>query len=105
MTAAGKETSGSGQLSGKIREIEVEERKKRSRFDGNAWFEQQVRTRTRNALTARGVKASAHSQAYRDEYARQLALFRAERAEIKERRRKKYAEREKKRLNAGRTGV
>ncbi|MCR4805358.1 MAG: hypothetical protein K5981_06845 [Clostridia bacterium] len=80
------------------------ENERRCRFDGNAWFLNQVRCRTRAALNARGSRAKADSSEYKAEYARQLKLFRAERAEVKQRRRKKFQEREKNRLNAGRTG-
>jgi len=60
-------------------------------FDGAAWFDQQVQRRTRAALNERGSTASTKSREYRTEYARQLKLFRAERAEVKRRKREKYA--------------
>ena len=60
-------------------------------FNGAAWFDHQVQKRTRNALTERGSTASTKSREYRTEYARQLKLFRAERAEVKRRKREKYA--------------
>lgn len=55
------------------------------RFDGAAWAIQQVRFRTRAALKDRGSRASTRSREYQAEYQRQLALFRAERAEKKKR--------------------
>ncbi len=61
------------------------------RFNGAAWFDQQVQRRTRAALNERGSTASTKSREYRTEYARQLKLFRAERAEVKRRKREKYA--------------
>ena len=60
-------------------------------FNGAAWFDHQVQKRTRNALTERGSKAKTKSREYKTEYARQLKLFRAERAEVKRRKREKYA--------------
>ena len=72
--------------------------KSRGGFDGNLWFESKVRARTRDALCARGSEASTHSAEYRAEYARQLLLFRAERAAIKKRKAEIYAERMKKRM-------
>lgn len=60
-------------------------------FNGAAWFDRQVHRRTRAALTERGSAASAKSREYRTEYARQLKLFRAERAEVKRRKKEKYA--------------
>ena len=60
------------------------------RFDGAAWFDRQVQRRTRAALNARGSKAKTKSQEYVTEYERQLALFRAERKEIKQRKREKH---------------
>ena len=60
-------------------------------FNGAAWFDQQVQRRTRAALNERGSTASTKSREYRTEYARQLKLFRAERAEVKRRKKKKYA--------------
>ena len=62
-----------------------------NRFNGAAWFDRQVACRTRAALQTRGSTASAKSREYRTEYARQLALFRAERAEVKRRKAEKYA--------------
>ena len=72
--------------------------KSRGGFDGAAWFERQVRRRTREALCARGSEASTRSAEYRAEYARQLLLFRAERAAVKKRKAEIYAERLKKRM-------
>ena len=63
------------------------------RFNGAAWFDQQVRRRTREALNARGSNASTHSAVYRAEYARQLELFRRERTAVKQHRAEKYAQR------------
>ena len=60
-------------------------------FNGAAWFDRQVHRRTRAALDERGCIASTKSREYRTEYARQLALFRAERAEVKRRKKEKYA--------------
>ena len=62
-----------------------------NRFNGAAWFDRQVASRTRAALDARGSTASTKSREYRIEYARQLALFRAERAKVKRRKAEKYA--------------
>ena len=72
-----------------------------SRFDSNLWFENQVRRRTRAALRERGSEASTKSAEYRAEYKRQLALFRAERAEIKKRKAEKRAEQMKKKTSQG----
>ena len=69
----------------------VDQHHPRGRFNGALWFEHQVQSRTRAALTERGSHASTRSREYKDEYARQLALFRAERAEIKRRKAAKYA--------------
>jgi hypothetical protein len=44
-------------------------------------------------LTERGSKAKSKSQEYKTEYARQLALFRAERAEVKRKKAERYASR------------
>ena len=60
-------------------------------FNGAAWFDHQVQKRTRNALTERGTKAKAKSREFKTEYARQLALFRAERMEVKRKKAEKYA--------------
>ena len=60
-------------------------------FNGAAWFDYQVQKRTRNALTERGSKAKTKSREYKTEYARQLALFRAERMEVKRKKAEKYA--------------
>ena len=60
-------------------------------FNGAAWFDHQVQKRTRNALTERGSKAKTKSREYKTEYARQLALFRAERMEVKRKKAEKYA--------------
>ena len=62
-------------------------------FNGAAWFERQVQYRTRAALTERGSTAKSKSQEYRTEYARQLALFRAERMEVKRKKAERYASR------------
>ena len=62
-------------------------------FNGAAWFERQVQYRTRAALTERGSTAKSKSQEYRTEYARQLALFRAERMEVKRKKAERYAAR------------
>ncbi len=66
------------------------------RFNGNVWFENQVRFRTRAALTAKGSKAGCRTAEYNQEYQRQLALFRAERAEVKRRKQEKNLARAKK---------
>ena len=50
-----------------------------------------LQKRTRNALTERGSKAKTKSREYKTEYARQLALFRAERMEVKRKKAEKYA--------------
>lgn len=68
----------------------MEEKTKQSGFNGAAWFEQQVCKRTRAALNDRGINASSHSREYQTEYARQMRLFRAERAEVKRRKHEKY---------------
>ena len=60
-------------------------------FNGAAWFDHQVQKRTRNALTERGSKAKTKSREYKTEYARQLALVRAERMEVKRKKAEKYA--------------
>lgn len=60
-------------------------------FNGAAWFDHQVQKRTQNALTERGSKAKTKSREYKTEYARQLALFRAERMEVKRKKAEKYA--------------
>ena len=70
----------------------------RGGFNGSAWFDRQVRTRTRAALRERGSTASPRSLEYRDEYERQLLLFRAERAAVKKRKAEIYAARLKKRM-------
>ena len=67
----------------------MEEKIKQSGFNGAAWFERQVRMRTRIALNDRGIVASPHSREYQTEYAQQLRLFRAERAEVKRRKHEK----------------
>lgn len=76
-----------------------------NRFNGAAWFDQQVCNRTRAALAARGCKAKTHSREYQTEYARQLVLFREERAEVKRRRQEKYLARMKKTMTAESPGV
>ena len=75
-----------------------------SRFNGAAWFDRQVRSRTRAALDARGSTAKTHSREYQREYARQLSLFRAERAEVKQRRREKYLAQMDRKAAAGEIG-
>ena len=72
-------------------ESQVEQRERQSRFNGAAWFERQVQLRTRAALTERGSTAKTKSQEYKTEYARQLELFRAERAEVKRKKAERYA--------------
>jgi hypothetical protein len=67
------------------------ERRQHHPFNGAAWFDHQVQKRTRNALTERGSKAKTKSREYKTEYARQLALFRAERMEVKRKKAEKYA--------------
>ena len=62
-------------------------------FNGAAWFDRQVQRRTRAALNVRGSKAKSKSQEYKTEYARQLALFRAERMEVKRKKAERYASR------------
>ena len=62
-------------------------------FNGAAWFERQVQYRTRAALTERGSTAKSKSQEYQAEYARQLALFRAERMDVKRKKAERYAAR------------
>ena len=62
-------------------------------FNGAAWFERQVQLRTRAALTERGSKAKTKSQEYKTEYELQLALFRAERAEVKRKKAERCAAR------------
>lgn len=59
-------------------------------FNGAVWFDRQVQRRTRVALNARGSKAKTKSPEYVTEYERQLKLFRAERAEVKKRKKEKY---------------
>ena len=63
------------------------------RFDGSLWFENELRRRTREALNEKGLKAGTGSPVYRAEYARQLEILRAERAEVKRRRAEKLAQR------------
>jgi len=69
----------------------VGEKQRQSVFNGAAWFDYQVQKRTRAALTERGSKAKTKSREYKTEYARQLALFRAERMEVKRKKAEKYA--------------
>ena len=83
----------------------MQHRDHRSRFNGSAWFDRQVQCRTRAALTERGSKASTHSREYKEEYARQIKLFRAERAEVKRRKQEKYLARLEKKMTAGQIGV
>ena len=68
----------------------MEDKSNQSSFDRGAWFERQVRMRTRAALNARGSKAKTCSPEYRAEYLRQSRLFRAERAAVKQRKREKH---------------
>ena len=75
------------------------------RFDGNKWFENKVRARTRAALAERGSTVSGHSPEYGAEYKKQYALFRAERAEIKRHKKEEYLARMQKKENAGQTGI
>ena len=72
----------------------------RGSFNGSAWFENQVRRRTRAALRERGSEASTKSAEYRAEYKRQIKLFCAERAAIKKRKAEKRAEQMKKKMGA-----
>ena len=81
------------------------ERRQYHPFNGAAWFDHQVQKRTRAALTERGSKAKSKSREYKTEYERQLALFRAERAEVKRRKAEKYAALLEKKLAAERAGV
>ncbi len=83
----------------------MEKEQSRGSFDGAAWFERQVQKRTRDELTGRGSTASTHSREYKLEYARQLKLFRAERAEIKKRRKEKYLARMEKKMGSVRPAV
>ena len=59
-------------------------------FNGAVWFDRQVQRRTRAALNVRGSKAKTKSPEYVTEYERQLKLFRAERAEVKKRKKEKH---------------
>lgn len=81
------------------------EKGSRNRFNGAAWFDRQVQIRTRTALTERGSKAGTKSREYQTEYARQLALFRAERVEVKRRKHEMYLARSEKKMTAGQIGV
>jgi len=83
----------------------MEEKGQYHPFDGAAWFDRQVQRRTRAALTERGSTAKSHSREYKTEYARQLELFRAERAEVKRRKKEKHAALMEKKLAAERAGV
>ena len=83
----------------------MEEKGKRNCFNGAAWFDRQVSTRTRDALEARGSKARTHSREYQTEYARQLLLFRAERAEVKRLKREKHLARMEKKMASGEAGM
>ncbi len=69
----------------------MNEQRNENRFNGAAWFDRQVACRTRAALDERGSTVITKSREYRIEYARQLAKFRAERAEVKRRKAEKYA--------------
>ena len=68
--------------------IPVKEEKRRKPFDGAAWFDRQVSIRTRAALDERGSTAKSSSREYKIEYARQVKLFRAERASLSRRKKK-----------------
>ena len=83
----------------------MEEKGKGNNFDRAAWFDRQVHIRTRAALDAQGSKAKSRSREYHTEYARQIKLFRAERAEKKRRKAEKYAALLEKKLAAERAGV
>ena len=74
-------------------------------FDGAAWFDHQVRTRTRAALRERGREVATSSGEYQAEFGRQLALFRAERAEVKRRKKEKYRARMEKKMTTEQIGV
>jgi hypothetical protein len=82
------------------REIPMEDKRKRKPFDGTAWFDRQVSIRTRAALDERGSTAKSSSREYKTEYARQVKLFRAERAIIKQRKKEKHIAKSKKRMAA-----
>ena len=69
----------------------MEEKRTYKPFDGKAWFDRQVHRRTRAALNEQGSIVSKKSREYKTEYARQLALFRAERMEVKRKKAEKYA--------------
>ena len=81
------------------------EKKRSNGFDGAGWFERQVHLRTRAALNDQGIIASSHSREYKTEYARQLLLFRAERAEFKRRKHEKHLARMAKKTLAGHTCI
>ena len=81
------------------------ERRQYHPFNGAAWFDHQVQIRTRAALTERGSKAKSKSREYKTEYARQLALFRAERMEVKRRKAERCAARMERKLSEERAGV
>ena len=78
----------------------VEGKKKHKPFDGATWFDRQVSIRTRAALDERGSTAESSSLEYKTEYARQVKLFRAERAIIKQRKKEKHIAKSKKRMAA-----
>ncbi len=81
----------------------MEKKGTQSGFNGAAWFEQQVCKRTRAALNDRGITASTHSPEYKTEYLQQLRLFRAERAEVKQRKHEKYLARLAKKTTVAQT--
>lgn len=83
----------------------MEEKRKRKPFDGAAWFDRQVSIRTRAALDERGSAAKSSSREYKTEYARQVKLFRAERAIIKRRKKEKYIAKSKERMEADHLGI
>ena len=83
----------------------VGEKQRQSVFNGAAWFDRQVRQRTRTALTERGSKAGTKSREYKVEYARQLQFFRAGRAEVKRRKAERHAALMEQKLPEERTGI
>ena len=87
------------------REIPMEDKRKRKRFDGATWFDRQVSIRTRAALDERGSTAESSSLEYKTEYARQVKLFRAERAIIKQRKKEKHIAKSKKRMATDHLGA
>lgn len=83
----------------------MEKKGKQNGFNGAAWFDRQVHSRTRAALNAQGSNASPRSREYKMEYMQQQKLFRAERAEVKRRKHEKYLARIEKKMIAETTGV